>query len=46
MVWIGIARLLAVFDIQKAKDADGNVLEPNIEFTTALTRSVWIIVHV
>ena len=38
MVWIGIARLLAVFDIQKAKGADGNVIEPEIEFVTALTR--------
>ena len=41
MVWIGIVRLLAVFDVQKAKDADGNVVEPNIEFTTSLTRFVW-----
>ncbi|EKM55769.1 uncharacterized protein PHACADRAFT_195821 [Phanerochaete carnosa HHB-10118-sp] len=37
MVWIGIVRILAVFDIGKAKDADGNVVEPQIEFTTSIT---------
>nr|BAL05150.1 cytochrome P450 [Phanerodontia chrysosporium] len=37
MVWIAIARVLAVFDIQKARDADGNAIEPNIEFTTAVS---------
>ena len=37
-VWIAIVRLMAVFDIQKAKGADGNVIEPKIEFVTALTR--------
>nr|BAL05152.1 cytochrome P450 [Phanerodontia chrysosporium] len=37
VVWLAIARILAVFDIQKAVDADGNVVEPHIEFTTVLT---------
>ena len=38
MVWIAIARLLAVFEIEKARDAASNIIEPNIEFVTALTR--------
>ncbi|GJE97076.1 cytochrome P450 [Phanerochaete sordida] len=37
MVWIAIARMLAVFEIQKGRDAAGNIIEPAIEFSTALT---------
>ncbi|EKM55770.1 uncharacterized protein PHACADRAFT_256631 [Phanerochaete carnosa HHB-10118-sp] len=37
MVWIAIVRILAVFDVGKARDADGNVVEPSIEFTTVVT---------
>ncbi|GJE86818.1 cytochrome P450 [Phanerochaete sordida] len=37
MVWIAIARILAVFEVQKAHDAAGNIVEPAIEFVTSLT---------
>ncbi|EKM55768.1 uncharacterized protein PHACADRAFT_209296 [Phanerochaete carnosa HHB-10118-sp] len=37
MIWIGIVRILAVFDIGKAKDADGSIIEPRIEFITSLS---------
>ncbi|GJE97077.1 hypothetical protein PsYK624_132870 [Phanerochaete sordida] len=37
MVWIAIARILAVFEVQKARDAAGNFIEPSIEFVTNLT---------
>ncbi|KAG5650875.1 hypothetical protein H0H81_010675 [Sphagnurus paluster] len=33
-VWITIASLVAAFDIGKAVDADGNVIEPSYEYTT------------
>ncbi|GJE97075.1 cytochrome P450 [Phanerochaete sordida] len=37
MVWIAVARILAVFDIQETRDGAGNIIKPNIEFGTALT---------
>jgi hypothetical protein len=39
-VWIAIARILAVFTISKAKDANGNVIEPEMAYVTAITRCV------
>ena len=35
-VWIAIASLLTVFDIKKAVDEDGNVIEPSHEYLSAL----------
>ncbi|GJE97079.1 hypothetical protein PsYK624_132890 [Phanerochaete sordida] len=37
MLWIAIVRILAVMDVQKARDAAGNIVGPGIEFITALT---------
>ena len=35
-VWITVASLLATFDIEKATDENGNVIEPNHEYTSGL----------
>lgn len=35
-IWIALASLLAVFDIKKATDEDGNVIEPIHEYISAL----------
>lgn len=35
-VWITIASLIAVFDIKKAVDEHGNVVEPTYEYESAL----------
>ena len=35
-VWITVASLVAVFDISKAVDEDGNVIEPSHEYESAL----------
>jgi len=35
-VWIAVASLIAVFDIEKAVDEEGNVIEPNHEYLSAL----------
>ncbi|KAI0768404.1 cytochrome P450 [Irpex lacteus] len=37
-VWIAVARILATFTISAIKDADGNLVKPQVQFTTALTR--------
>lgn len=37
-VWIAIASLVAVFDINKAVDDDGRVIEPTHEYTPNLIR--------
>ncbi|KAH9911775.1 cytochrome P450 [Epithele typhae] len=34
--WIGIASVLATFDLQKGVDADGNVIEPEVKYTSGL----------
>ena len=39
-VWLAMARILAAFTIGKAKDVNGDEIEPNVEFTTGLTRCV------
>lgn len=39
-VWIAIASLLTVFDIKKAVDEDGNIIEPSHEYLSAL---VWYV---
>ncbi|TFK25117.1 cytochrome P450 [Coprinopsis marcescibilis] len=36
-VWLGIASLMYVFDIEKAKDEDGNEIEPREEFLSGLS---------
>ncbi|EKM55771.1 uncharacterized protein PHACADRAFT_195823 [Phanerochaete carnosa HHB-10118-sp] len=37
MVWIAVVNILAAFDVRKTKDADGNIIEPQIEFITSIT---------
>ena len=37
-IWLAIARILAVFDISKAKDVNGSIIEPKIKFVTGTTR--------
>ena len=32
-MWIAVASVLATFEVSKAKDADGNELTPNEEYT-------------
>ncbi len=39
-VWIAVARILATFTISAIKDAEGNLVKPQVQFTTALTR--WV----
>ena len=39
-VWITIASVLAVYNIRKAVDEDGNPIEPTTEYTTGLIRYV------
>ncbi|KAF5321938.1 hypothetical protein D9619_001235 [Psilocybe cf. subviscida] len=35
-MWITLAHILAVYDVKKAKDADGNVIEPNTNLATSV----------
>lgn len=35
-LWITVASILTIFKISKAIDADGNVIEPSQEYTSAL----------
>jgi hypothetical protein len=35
-VWIAVASILATFDITKAVGEDGNVIEPNYDYFSAL----------
>ncbi|KAI0092639.1 cytochrome P450 [Irpex rosettiformis] len=37
-IWLAIARILAVFTISKAKDANGNTIDPDIKWDTGLVR--------
>ncbi|CAA7261115.1 unnamed protein product [Cyclocybe aegerita] len=37
-VWINVASILATFDISKAVDMDGKVIEPSHEYTSSLVR--------
>lgn len=39
-VWLAAARMLAVFDITKPVDVDGNMIEPELKFVTSLTRYI------
>jgi len=39
-IWIALASLLATFDIKKATDEDGNVIEPIHEYISALVTCV------
>lgn len=39
-LWIAIAHMLATFDIEKAVDSAGNVIEPKEEFTPGILRFV------
>lgn len=35
--WISVARILAMFDIQKTLDAGGHEVEPDVRFTAGFT---------
>ncbi|ETW81852.1 cytochrome P450 monooxygenase 12 [Heterobasidion irregulare TC 32-1] len=35
-LWITLASILAVYDVQKPVDKDGNIIEPEVGFTSAL----------
>jgi len=35
-VWVAIASILTVFDITKARDEQGRVIEPTYEYVSAL----------
>ncbi|KAF4622580.1 hypothetical protein D9613_009398 [Agrocybe pediades] len=37
-VWIAVASLLSVFDIEKAVDGNGNIIEPKYEYISSLVR--------
>jgi len=37
-MWLSIVCILATFDIQKARDAQGNEITPKVEYYTALLR--------
>lgn len=39
-VWLTIVCILATFDISKAVDENGNVIEPDPEFLSSFLRSV------
>lgn len=40
-VWITLAQILAVYDLEKAKDKDGMVMEPKMELSSfGITLSV------
>jgi hypothetical protein len=39
-IWIALASLLATFDIKKATDENGNVIEPTYEYISALVTCV------
>lgn len=36
MAWITLAQIFAVYDIDKAKDTQGNVIEPSSEITPSI----------
>lgn len=44
-VWITLASLIAVFDIKKAVDEDGTVIEPSHEYLSALLRYPILLPH-
>ena len=41
-MWTAIAKILAVFDISPVKDAEGKLTEPNVKFTSMMTRWVML----
>ena len=40
-IWIAVASLLAVFDIKKATDENGNIIEPTYEYISGLVTCVF-----
>lgn len=42
-LWLAVASILAVFDIAKATDDEGQVIEPDIQWTSAATRYVLLL---
>lgn len=36
--WIAVASILATYDISKAVDDNGSIIEPKVEFTDGLVR--------
>ena len=41
-MWTAIAKILAVFNISPVKDAEGKLTEPNVKFTSMMTRWVML----
>lgn len=39
-IFIAIARIVAVCDIRKPKDENGNIIEPQVEYSSGLLRLV------
>ena len=37
-IWLAVARILAVFDIAKPRDENGEVVEPRVEFIEGMSR--------
>lgn len=37
-IWLSVAWMLATFEIGKAKDAEGRVIEPDVEYTSGFIR--------
>ena len=40
VLWLALARILAVLSIGRAKDSEGRPIEPSIQLYTGLSRSV------
>lgn len=45
-VWLAAARMLAVFDISRTKDAEGRLIDPEIKFATGIARYVYLMARV
>lgn len=41
MTYIFVAQMLAVFNIDKAVDEDGNMIDPDVHFISGVIRSAW-----
>lgn len=37
-IWLAMAHLVAIFDIQKARDSEGNEITPPVAFESGLSR--------
>lgn len=44
-VWIAVASILTVFNIEKARDQEGRIIDPGEEYDSALVWSAFLIMH-